>query len=415
MVSKGGTSMARVRAARFDRTSEPYRGGRRRARAVTVLACALCATFTSTRPAHAQNAQGTPWFTRVGFAPAYVVATNPFSMSGAPSDRQVRTTPSVTIEVGRQTDGSRDWHHLYGMPAYGFGMSVASLGTGVSRPMDAYTFFSWPFVRPSERLQLTTDFGMGLSWNWKAFDRQASAYTTVLGSDLNARIDWGVYVRYALTRQTSMYAGLDFTHRSNGGIRQPDQGLNVIGPSVSLRHNLGGQEPSPVALKELPAFRPDWEFVASATGGPKNVFDEMHGNVRSDYGTFSSTVALQRHFYRYGKIATGTDLMYDGSAGAQFEVVNGAMMRRRADLRKRVALGVYGGYEHVIGRFGAIVQVGYKVASGFDDGSVPRRYERYGWRYHFNDHLWGTFAVRAVADRKADALEFGLGYRTRWR
>lgn len=409
--------MAGVPAAQRDRSGEPYRcNGRRRSRhAAAVIALTFCAALTSTPAAHAQSAPPTPWFTRVGFAPAYVIATNPFSMSGAPADRQVRTTPTINIEVGRQADGSEDWHHLYGMPAYGVGMSVASLGRGVSRPMDAYTFFSWPFVRPSERVQLTTDFGMGLSWNWKAFDPQENSYTTVLGSDLNARIDWGVYMRYALTRRTGIYAGVDFTHRSNGGIRQPDQGLNVIGPSVSLRHNMGGPEPSPRALKELPAFRPDWEFVVAAAGGPKNVFDERHGDIRNDYGTFSTTAALQRHFYRYGKTAAGTDLMYDGSRGAQFEVVNGAMMQRRADCRQRVALGVYGGYEHVIGRFGAIVQIGNKVASGSDDGSVPRQYARYGWRYHVNDRLWGTFAVRAVAGRKADALEFGLGYRTRWR
>jgi lipid A 3-O-deacylase PagL len=408
--------MASVRAAQREPTGEPYRCRGRSRHTAIASALAVCYALASPRVSFAQTTQPGPWFTRVGFAPAYVVATNPFSLSGVSADRQVRSTPSFNFEIGRQTDGSRDWHHLYGMPSYGFGMSVATLGSGgVSRPMDAYTFFSWPFVRPSERVQLTTDFGMGLSWNWKAFNPRTNSYTTVLGSDLNARIDWGVYVRYALTRQTSMYAGFDFTHRSNGGMRQPDQGINVIGPSVSLRHNMGGPEPSPVALKDLPAFRPNWEFVVGGAGGPKNVFDEMHGNTRNDYGTLSVTAAFQRHFYRYGKIALGTDVMYDGSTGAQYDVVNGAIVSRRAAFGKRVATGFYGGYEHVIGRFGAIVQVGYKVASGFDDGSTPRRYERYGWRYHFNDHLWGTLAVRAVADRKADALEFGLGYRALWR
>jgi hypothetical protein len=373
---------------------------------------ALCFVVAASRDGYAQTSHPSPWFTRIGFAPAYVFATNPFSTNGAPADRHVRSAPSMTFEVGRQTDGSRDWHHLYGMPSYGFGMSVMSLGGGgVSRPMDAYTFFSWPFIRPSERLQLTTDFGMGVSWNWKAFNPRTNSYTTVLGSNLNARIDWGVYVRYALTRQTSMYAGLDFTHRSNGGMRQPDQGINVIGPSVSLRHTMGGAEPSPLALREVHAFKPRWEFVAGAGGGPKNVLDEMHGNVRNNYGTVSATAALQRHFYRYGKIALGTDVMYDGSTGVQLDVVNGAVVSHRPDFGKRITTGFYGGYEHVIGRFGAIVQVGYKVASGFDGGTMPRQYERYGWRYHFNDHLWSNFAVRAVADRKADALEFGLGYR----
>jgi hypothetical protein len=40
-------------------------------------------------------------------------------------------------------------------------------------------------------------------------------------------------------------------------------------------------------------------------------------------------------------------------------------------------------------------------------------YERFAWRYRFSDRLWGTFAVRSIADRKADALEFGFGYQSR--
>jgi hypothetical protein len=70
----------------------------------------------------------------------------------------------------------------------------------------------------------------------------------------------------------------------------------------------------------------------------------------------------------------------------------------------------------VIGRFGAIAQLGYKVMDGSDAApNAPRRYARYGWRYHFNDHCWGTSAVRAIENRKADAVEFGAGYSMHWR
>ena len=74
---------------------------------------------------------------------------------------------------------------------------------------------------------------------------------TVLGSNMNARIDWGFYVRYILTPQTSLYAGLDYTHRSNGGMRQPDFGINVLGPNVALRYNLA-PERFPISITEPP-------------------------------------------------------------------------------------------------------------------------------------------------------------------
>ena len=66
----------------------------------------------------------------------------------------------------------------------------------------------------------------------------------------------------------------------------------------------------------------------------------------------------------------------------------------------------------IIGRFGALVQAGYKVFNGSENPNAPNLYERYGWRFRFNDRVWGTFAVRATGHRKADALEFGFGYST---
>ena len=48
-------------------------------------------------------------------------------------------------------------------------------------------------MRLNDRLDLTTDFGMGVSWGWKEFDGETASESSVLGSDLNARIDWGFY------------------------------------------------------------------------------------------------------------------------------------------------------------------------------------------------------------------------------
>jgi hypothetical protein len=376
---------------------------------------AACALLCRPSDGFSQALQSGDWFTRLGFTPAYVLPTNPFAAADRHADAHVQWTPSMTFEIGRQTDGSREWHHLYGLPSYGFGFSVASFGdsSGAGRPLDAYTFFSWPFARPSERVHVTTDFGMGVSWNWKEFDRDTASYSEVLGSNMNVRIDWGFYLRYLATPQTSLYAGVDFTHRSNGGTQQPDLGINVIGPSVSLRYSLG-PERRPVRIRKTETFRPVWEFVIGAAGGPKRVMLSSDPALQHGFGALDATAAVQRHFYRYGKVAAGADLTYDGSTGAILDPLQSDRLQWRPDFSRRLALGFYGGYEHIIGRFGAIVQFGYTVARGFDAVERPRAYQRYGWRYHINDRLFGTFSIRSIEGRKADFLEIGAGYRMLW-
>ena len=357
-----------------------------------------------------QDTNSSPWFARSGITSGFIFSANPFANAnhpGGPIDRG----QNLTLEIGRQTDGNAEWHQLYGVPSYGFGFSLASFQNDVarSRPMEAYTFFSWPFARVTDRADLTTEFGMGLSWNWKETTHNTESDENRLGSDLNARINWGFYLRYVATSQLTLFTGVDYTHRSNGGMVQPDIGINVIGPKVALQYHLA---PTPVRRRTVtpPPFHPRWEFVAGGMSGVKNVIEKQEPLTRGNYWTLDTTAAVQRHFYRFGKIAIGTDLEYDGATGVR---VDGADERWRADGSQRWAVGLYAGYEHLIGRFGALVQMGRSVARGHDDSRVSGIYERFGWRYNFNDRYWTTFVIRAVDGRRADALQFGIGYRTR--
>ena len=162
-----------------------------------------------------------PWFVRAGIAPGYILPDNPFLLTVNGAGDPARLAPNLTLEIGRQTDGSQDWHALYGMPSYGFGVSLVSFRNGfeTGRPVEAYTFFSWPFARLSQRLTVTTEFGMGVSWGWNQNGKTGDS-ENVLGSDVNARINWGFNLRYDVTRRVALYTGIDYTHRSNGGLVQ---------------------------------------------------------------------------------------------------------------------------------------------------------------------------------------------------
>jgi len=351
-----------------------------------------------------------PWFVRSGVTAARIVAKNPFAPIRNDGDDPIGGGTDLTFEIGRQTDGSQEWHPLYGMPSYGFGFSLASFRNDAvrSQPLDAYTFFSWPFARLNDRLDVTTDFGMGLSWHWMQFNERTATSQATLGSDLNAYIDLGFYLRWESTPRTLVYAGIDYTHRSNGGMRQPDQGINVTGPKIAVRYNFAPATRARRAIDPRP-FQPSWEYIVGGAAGVKSVASTTDQVVQQHFGTVDATAGVQWHFYRFGKIAGGTDLVYDGSTGARVE---GANALARASAGQRCALGIYAGYEHVIGKFGATLQPGYIVARGFER-ATGRFYQRYGWRYHASDRFWSSVSIRAIDGRIADALEFGAGYRIR--
>jgi len=353
------------------------------------------------------------WFVRGGLTPGFILPTNPFGIGVHGTTDPIHVAPNLTMEIGRRTDGTSEWHELYGTPSYGFGFSFVPLPNGLenSRPLESYGFFSWPFARLTDRLQVTSDFGMGLSWRWKRMNEATEVYENVLGSNLNVRVNWGFYLRYLYTPRIAIYSGVDYTHRSNGGMVQPDFGINVIGPKVTVQYNLANEAPTPHDVT-LPPFTPRWEFVAGGLGGMKNVVQRREPLARANFGALAITSALQRHVYRFGKIAAGTDVTYDGSTGAR---IVGVDTPWRAGPGQRWSLGVYGGYEHLIGRFGALMQVGDTVARGFANPNAKRLYTRYGWRYQVTERVWSAFTIRAHGFWRANVLEFGVGYRLRGR
>lgn len=382
------------------------------------LALAAVMMTSATAAAQAQQpgdpAATNPWFVRVGFSPAIVLASSTF-VSGD------NTARAMTIEVGRQTDGTRDWHRVYNFPAYGVGFYAAEFDHGpeIGRPFAAYGFFSWPFPL-SQRMQMTSDFGLGVSWHWNEFDPKTNPTNTALGADVAYHVDAGLYLRYLASAHANVYAGLNVTHWSNGATKQPNLGLAVVGPKIGVRYNFAPQVTRARArADDLPRFDPSWEFVVGAAGSPKNVTAATGANIsvvdrRRDFGAFNVTTGLQRHFYRFGRAAAGADVTYDSSTGARVDIVGGERVESRAPADRRFAVGAYGGYEHVIARFSVLVQYGRMVWRGYEDPDVPRFYQRYGSRFYFTDRLWGTFAVRTVRLRKASFMEFGLGYRAKW-
>jgi len=347
------------------------------ARAFAIAVMILAASTVDAQQPPPEPTPSNLWFVRAGYSSAVVLAASQF----ASDDDAAR---AMTIEIGRQTSGTRDWHHVYNYPSYGVGFYLGRFGRDreLGRPLAAYGFFSWPFPI-ANRIQVTSDLGLGVTWRWNEFHPQSNPTNTALGSDAGFHIDCGLYLHYLANARTSMFAGLNVTHWSNGGTKLPNLGLAAVGPKVGMRYNLAPQVAPPRARAEdLPRFSPSWEFIAGGAGSPRS----------GATPAFNVTAGIQRQFYRFGKVAVGADATRDGP----------------------IAAGVYGGYEHVIARFSVLAQFGQTVWREFEDPDTPRFYQRYGSRFHLTDHLWTTFAVRAVKLRKARFVEFGVGYRSRW-
>src|SRR5262245_65258131 len=76
------------------------------------------------------------WFMRVGYSPTRALAPGALA-SGEDAAR------TLTVDIGRQTDGTRDWHRVYNYPSYGVGLFIGRFDQDreLGRPFATYGFF----------------------------------------------------------------------------------------------------------------------------------------------------------------------------------------------------------------------------------------------------------------------------------
>ncbi len=82
--------------------------------------------------------------------------------------------------------------------------------------------------------------GFGLAYLTQSFQTSGDPFN---GSNLNYSITAGLKLVTRVTAQTSLSYGFDVYHFSNGALRLPNEGLNILNATFGIDQNIGGQGP----------------------------------------------------------------------------------------------------------------------------------------------------------------------------
>lgn len=348
-----------------------------------------------------------PWFLRFAYQPGVVTSTSSFfdgeNAAGEPIDR----VQAFKIELGWQTDGTEDWEQRYNFPAMGVGLYKASFRNGeeLGSPLAIYGWLSWPFVDFTDRFGLTTEVGFGFATNWNPLDVETNPFNDAVSTPVTYYGESGIFARYALNRKLDLSAGGLFTHMSNGATGDPNAAINTLSSLVRLRYNFHRERP-PRVRRKLPPFGPYWELSTFGGAGWKNVDLGERGDPeeRRNFGVVAVSLDVQRRFYSMGRIGGGVDWSYEGWARAF------ASSAEAVSASDKVAIGIYGGYEHVVHRFSIPIQIGYYVWRGGDEDRGPALYQKLGWKFHVTDRFFVGMEVRFFDFTKASFVRWNVGY-----
>lgn len=315
--------------------------------------------------------------------------------------------PMFEISLQRATYGHNQWEAVYRYPLIGVSYLYTDLGnnSALGAAHAVFPFINFP-LNSNLNNSLNLKLGLGLAYLTNKFDPTENFQNFAIGSHLNAAVSIYFDFRKKINRRSNLILSAGLTHFSNGSMKTPNFGLNIL--SLSAGYSFFLKKPNPYLsrklLPELYKFEFDGKkwFSAEAqlTAGLKDMSQETG---RSHY-VYNLAVNVLKRISIKSKAGLGFDLTYDGS-DRDILAKKGIPYEKEWELVKP---GVNLAYEMLLDRTSFLFNVGMHTSGA--ERSEGDIYQKLALKHLFTDQLFGTIAL-TVHFGKADYIGFGLGYR----
>jgi hypothetical protein len=354
------------------------------------------------------------------YQPGMVIGTHSFVKGDNPTNKPISFYQSFTAQYSIHTDGRKLWQQMYGYPVWGFGTYGAFFpkNTQLGGPIAMYTFFSAP-IKKWEKWCINYEVDFGFAFNWKNHDLLENGYYYPIGSHVTVFFDFGLNSTIQISKKTDLYFGFHFTHFSNGAVKLPNDGLNMISLRGGIRY-VYTDRPEYIT-SDIPEFKKEWEWVVYISPSYKQTgFTYENANKESvakafNYGVFTVSSGINRQISYKIKLGGGTDFSYNEAYGADTVMVNGVPEKAPSSFSNKFLIGIFPSFELVVNKLSLLIQPGvYIYKPKTDVKETPDTYQRVGLRLYLSDHLIAGVNLRAYNFSKADFIEFNVGYTLHW-
>lgn len=318
--------------------------------------------------------------------------------------REVRNSfeyKAIDIRLGFKRTEPTLYNHLYRNPTFGVGFYSATFQSEfIGQPHAIYLFTDIPFSKRYLNDQLSFRYftAVGVGFNFTPFDEETNPLNQFIGSYENIYTHFGFTSSYRINSGLFVDASFGLKHFSNGSLKKPNTGLNILPFTIGLRSVLNERYNTNSYTKIIPEFgyQPQWNFLLIAGGK----------NYTTGEGQYPKLAAgIQRVWqwdYKF-RIGIGADLFYSGNAQRRLN-------REDISFKDRASLGVVGIWEWVLTpNLYVPIGVGVYLHRNLHNEEITWYYSRLGVRYRLHNGFSAGLSIKAHRF-KADFFEWTLGY-----
>ena len=305
------------------------------------------------------------------------------------------------INISRPAFGKHIWEQLYRNPRTGIGYVFFDYGNPqvLGKVHAMYGFINVPVIRNASNSNLLNyRVLLGMSYLTKKFDVHENYLNTAIGSNLNIYFRLGFDTKIPLSENLEIAGEFGFSHCSNGKVKSPNYGLNVLSGSLGLNYFINNTNKERIVLVLPEDYDRNYFSVIYSAGA------KVYDNLYSKYYFISSlSFDYERHLNLKRRIGFGADLFYDQSISEAL-AVDGELNKDMFNLFK---FGLHGSHTLVYNKILMTVNIGRYLYSKYTDLSLF--YSRLALRYKLTSHILFNLSLKAH-NAKADFVEWGIGY-----
>ncbi|WP_224998691.1 acyloxyacyl hydrolase [Cesiribacter sp. SM1] len=314
----------------------------------------------------------------------------------------VNFTHPVGIELyaNRHTLGKRLWEQKFGLPRIGFALSYYNYGVpdelGEALSLTAYldkSILAWG------RSSLNFNFGTGLVYSTRHYTPLVNEGNMAIGSRLTFALRGTLRYEFPLAERSYMNVNLAFRHFSNGGLNQPNNGMNFPLVGLGVRHQLREAKPVKFIDSTTTAIDRSIQLNLRLGLGLKEVL-----RIDSKHRVYNLSLYASKRLSYTNSFLVGVDARFD--TALREEYINQALAVPEGRIDPRMA-GVTIGHELHLSNLSFIFQLGRYVHQ--PHRLFPNYYQRYGLRYAITRNISAN-AVLLAHTRTANVIEWGLGF-----
>ncbi len=254
-------------------------------------------------------------------------------------------------------------------------------------------FFIEPVFGVQNRVSFSFRAGFGLSYQTKPYNPETNPENLSYSTHIAFPLLLGAGVNIWISDQYVLSITANYNHFSNGGIKEPNGGINW--PTISLGIDRYFSKPKFVSRK-----KENWrELSPPATRLDINFFVAIKQLELEEYAPLPGIEAKgSRQVGRINALSLGIEWLYDSHAN---HIIKKEF--KETDCNK---VSIAFGHEFLLGKFIFSQQLGVYIYKPYRTGDDL--YQRYGLVYRITE--WLSFGINLKAHRnKANFLDFRIG------